>query len=163
MEMTSTEADFDRLTWHDCHIWGLDLHVGDPDEGDWTADLVFNIDFIVEWICGGKGPAQFRVAPAKLTFHGVTDPKVMIDWGDSGFQVVAHEMAIGGIEREQVLEQKVHLDRPYFRWRIRLSWPKGGEIAFGAVGFTQSLLAEPVLVTGKQSLSLRERNRLIDR
>lgn len=161
MEATSTHADFDRLSWHDCHVWGFELHVGNPDEGDWRADLVFNIDFIVEWLCGASEPAQFRIAPAKLVFHGVTDPKLKIDWGDSGFQVAIHEMAIDGIEREQIHEQKVHLDSPYYRWRIRLSWPKAGEIVFGAVGFTQSLLAKPVLVTGKQSLSRRERNRLI--
>ena len=39
---------------------------------------------------------------------------------------------------------------------------RGGEIAFGAVGFTQTLLAEPIL-TDKQHLSLRERSRLTRR
>ena len=43
--MTYTEADFDRLSWHDCHIWGVGLRVGEPDEGDWTSDLVLDLDF----------------------------------------------------------------------------------------------------------------------
>ena len=60
--MIYTEADFDRLSWHDCHIWGIELRAGDPDDGDWTSDLVLDIDFIVEWICGAGGGGQFRVA-----------------------------------------------------------------------------------------------------
>jgi hypothetical protein len=102
MEVRTTEVDFDRLCWHDCHIWGLELRVGNSEEGDWTSDLVFKIDFLVEWICGGKDPTMFRVAPATLAFHGVTDPKVMINWGDSGFQVSLHEMAIDSIERARL-------------------------------------------------------------
>ena len=86
----------------------------------------------------------------------------MIDWGDSGFQVALHGVSIDRIERERVREQKVYLDRLYYRWSIRLNWPRAGEIAFGAVGFTQTLLAEPVLTT-KQHLSLRERSRLTGR
>jgi hypothetical protein len=39
--MNWTEADFDHLSWHDCHIWGIELCAGDPDEADWTSDLAF--------------------------------------------------------------------------------------------------------------------------
>jgi hypothetical protein len=160
--MTHTEADFERLSWHDCHIWGLDFHVGQPEEGDWTSDLVLDIDFIIEWMCGVTGGAQFRVAPATLAFHGVTDPRITIDWRNSGFQVALHGVSIDRIDRERVSNQKVYLDRPYYSWRILLNWPNAGEIAFGAVGFTQTLLAEPVL-TNRQHLSLQERSRLTGR
>jgi hypothetical protein len=159
METKYTEADYERLSWHDCTIWGLDFRIGDPEEGDWTSDLVLDIDFIVEWICGDRGACQFRVAPATLVFHGVTDPRIKMDWGDSGFQVALYGVSIDGIERERVQEQKVYLDRPYYSWKIRLSLPHAGEIAFGAVGFTQTVQAEPVL-TSEQQLSLRERDRL---
>ena len=157
--LTFTEADFERLSWHDSHIWAVALRAGNPDDGDWTSDLVLDIDFIVEWVCGVGGGGRFRVAPATLVFHGVTDPKIDIDWGRSGFQVALHPVSIGSVEREPIQDQNVHLDRPYYRWRIRLNWPDGGEIAFGAVGFTQSLRAEPVL-TDNQCLSLRERTPL---
>jgi hypothetical protein len=154
-----TDAEFERLSWHDCHIWGLALRVGDPEDGDWTSDLLLDIDFIVEWVCGLDGGGQFRVAPATLAFHGVTDPRISIDWDDRGQQVALHAMSIDGIERERVREQRVYLDRPYYRWRIRLNWPAGGEIAFGAVGFTQTLRAEPLL-TDRQHLSTRQREHL---
>ena len=157
--MTYTEADFGRLSWHDCHIWAVELRAGDPDEGDWTSELALDIDFIVEWMCGVGGGGQFRVAPATLVFHGVTDPKIDIDWGRSKFQVSVHPVSIAAIEREPIQDQKVYLDRAYYRWRIRMNWPDSSEIAFGAVGFRQILRAAPV-VTDKQHLSLKERGRL---
>ena len=160
--MSYTETDFERLSWHDCHIWAIELRAGDPDEKDWTSDLALDIDFITEWICGVGGGAQFRVAPATLVFHGVTDPKIAIDWGRSGFQAALHPASIATIERDLIREQKVYLDRAYYRWRIGLNWPDASEITFGAVGFTQTLRAEPVL-TEKQCLSRAERNRLTNR
>ena len=160
--MILTESDFDRISWHDCHIWGIEFRAGDADEGDWTSELVLDLDYIVEWPCGTSTGGQFRVAPATLVFHGVTDPKINIDWGPSGFQISLHPISIGDVLREPVHPQKVYLDRPYYSWRIRLNWPESGEIAFGAVGFTQTLRGEPVL-TERQSLSLRERSRLAGR
>jgi hypothetical protein len=138
-----TDEDFDRLSWHDCHIWGFEFQVGDPDKQDWTSDLVLHIDFIVDWACGIDSGGRFQVAPAELTFHGVTDPSISIQWSDSGLQTAIYPVSIARIERQLVTEQKVYLDRPYYRWHIRLNCPQGGEITFGAVGFTQTLLAEP--------------------
>ena len=157
-----TEGDFERLSWHDCHLWRIGLGVGDPDEGDWTSDLVLGIDFIVEWMCGVGGVPQFRIAPANLVFHGVTDLRIVIDWGDTGCQAGIHLISIDRIERERLQDQKVYLDRPYYRWRVVLNWPAGGEITFGAAGFTQTLLAEPVLCD-RQHLPPRARNRLTGR
>lgn len=157
-----TEAEFDRLSWHDCHIWGIALRAGDADEGDWTHDLALDIDFIVEWLCGVARGAQFRVAPATLVFHGVTDLKINIDWGDSGFRTALHVASIDRIERETVRNQKIYLDRPYHNWRILLNWPQSGVIDFGAVGFTQTLDGEAVL-KDQQQLTLRERRRLTGR
>jgi len=158
----NTETDFDCLSWHDCCIWAVEFRAGDPLEGDWTSDLALDIDFIVEWICDVNGRCQFRVAPATLVFHGITDPKISIDWGRSGFRASIHPVSIHNVERELVENQKTHLDRPYYRWTIRMNWPDSSEIAFGAVGFTQTLRAEPVL-TDEQCLSLSKRTRLTDR
>jgi hypothetical protein len=160
MARSWTEADFDELSWHDCHVFRLDLVAGDPDEGDWASDLALGIDFIVEWLCGVAGPPQLRLAPATLVFRGVTDPRVAVDGGDTGGRVGLNLWAIDRIDRTRVADAPVYRDRPYFRWRIALAWPAGGEIAFGAEGFTQTLLAAPVLHRGPH-LSRRERARLI--
>jgi hypothetical protein len=146
-----TEADFETVSWHDCHLWGLALRPGDPEAGDWRSDLVLDIDFIVDWLCGVDGVTRFRVAPADLVFHGVTDLRVSVEW-DGGGQVALHPLSVDRIERTVVSDQKVYLDRPYHRWTLRLNWPQGATISFGAVGFTQTLRAEPV-VSASQSLS----------
>jgi hypothetical protein len=159
MVPTHTEADFDDLSWHDCHIWGLHFDVGDPDEDDWTSDLALDLDYIVEWLRPQPDKLAFRVAPATLVFHGVTDPRISVSWGNSGFQNALHGISIDAIYRERVQEQRVYLDRPYFSWRIAFNWPAGDEITFGAVGFTQSLLADPVVVN-TQHLSRSTRSRL---
>jgi hypothetical protein len=151
-----TDSDFDGLSWHDCHLWGLSIGAGDPDRGDWTSDLIIDLDFIVEWVCGVDKTFQFRVAPATLTFHGVTDLRIGVECGDSALQAAIHPMSIDRIAREQVEHQKVFLDRRYYRWRILFNWPAGGEIAFGAVGFTQRLRAAP-LISPRQQLSRHQR------
>ena len=159
MPLRVTDGDFERLSFHDCHVWGLELRPGDPDAGDWTSDLALDVDYIAEWLCGADGGAMFRVAPATLVFHGVTDLRVALDCGDGGHQAALHPISIDRIEREPVREQKVYLDRAYYRWRIATNWPHGGEIAFGAVGFDLTLRAEPVLIS-QQVLSRQERARM---
>lgn len=138
-------AGFDTLSWHDCHVWCLELRAGDAESGDWTSDLALDIDYIAEWICGASGHAQFRVAPATLVFHGATDLRVAVDPETQGTQIALHPWSIDRIERAPIAEQSVHLDRPYYRWRIALNAPRDGEIVFGAWGFTQTLRAEPLL------------------
>lgn len=151
-----TEADFDRLSFHDCHIWGLEFRAGDPDRREWVSDLALDIDYIAEWICGVGGGAQFRIAPASLVFECATDLNIAVNWGESGFRCALHQPSIHGIERERVRDQKICLDRPYYSWKIHLNWPAGGEIAFGAAGFALTTRGEAIL-TDRQKLSLAER------
>lgn len=155
MSAVHTDADFEHLSWHDCRLWGLDMRAGSPDEDDWTSDLVLDIDFIVEWLSAADR-TRFRVAPATLAFHGVTDLTMILDSGDSGFRVALQEVTIDRIERRRVEHQQVYLDRPYYRWRVAFASRPAGEIVFGAVGFTQTLRAAPV-ISERQHLSLRQR------
>jgi hypothetical protein len=150
MAQPPSSLDFDDLTWHDNALYGLRLDIGDCARGDWHADLVLDIDHIVEWLCGVDRQVRFRVAPATLTFHDVTDLRIAIDCGDSGGQIALHALAINAITRDRILDQKICFDRPYFRWRIALNWPQDGAITFGASGFTQLLRAEPVLLDQQQ-------------
>jgi hypothetical protein len=156
--MVLTEVDYEKLSWHDCHIWGFELRAGDPGAGDWTSEIAFDIDYIVQWVRGDGGGFQFRLAPATLVFHGVTDPKVDINWGRAGHQAAVQPASIGSLEREPHAQQRVYLDRPYFRWTIQLNWPAPSEIAFGAIGFTQTLRGAPVL-RDEQCLSWNERSK----
>jgi hypothetical protein len=140
----------DGLSWHDNALYGVRLDIGDCARGDWHADLVLDIDHIVEWLCGEGRQIRFRVAPATLTFHHVTDLQIAIDCGDSGGRTALHALSIDAITRERILDQKTCFDRPYYRWRIGLNLPAAGALSFGASGFTQVLRAEPVLLDQQQ-------------
>ncbi len=148
--MTETNTDFDSLSWHDNIIYGLAFDVGDASRGDWRHDLNFDIDYIAEWVPsgeqGGERGMRFRVAPATLTFHEVTDLRLGVDFGDSNCSTAINEWSIAGITRDVLDDRQRFPDGDYFRYCIELNWPQGGEIAFGARGFTQSLRAEPVLL-----------------
>jgi hypothetical protein len=158
MRAVFTHADFDRLGWHDCHLWGIELRVGDAERGDWTSELALDIDYIVEWLCSPGAGGSFRVAPATLVFDGVSDLKIDIDWQDSGYRSALHPMAIDALERTIVGDREPPGDQPYYSWCMRLSWPAAGMIRFGAAGFTLSLRAEPLL-TDSQSLPAAVRHR----
>lgn len=159
MRTTYSDADFDELSWHDCSVWRFELRVGDSAEEDWTADLVLDLDFIADFFNGTDGTAQYSIAPATLSFRGVTDLKMTLDFGDSGFQTAIHAFSVDRIEREPVHDQKVFLDRTYYRWTIFSNWPEVGALSFGAVGFTLKLACEPITKSA-DTLSLRERTRL---
>ena len=142
--MTYSEADFERLSWRDCRLWGVAFHAGGAT--DLASELVLDIDFIVERIEGSEGKSKkVRVAPASLVFQEVTDLRIGLDWGTSGFPLSINPPLIDGIERESVPDRMVYPARPYYRWQIRFSWPAGADIVFKSVGFTQTLRAEPVV------------------
>ncbi len=140
-----SELDFDTMSWHDNIIYGLQFDIGDASVGDWTHDMILDIDYIAEWVGGGERGMRFRVAPASLTFHEVTDLRLGVDFGDSNCGTAINELSIAGITRVPVDDKKRFPDRDYYRWRIELNWPQGGEITFGGRGFTQVLRSEPVL------------------
>ncbi len=136
--------EFDDLSWHDNIVYAMRFDVGDASQGDWRHDLVFDVDYIVEWVRRGERGARFRVAPATLTFHDVTDLRVGIDFGDSDCRMAINDLSIASISRTPVDDKQRFPDQDYYRWRIELNLPQGGEIAFGARGFTQTLRAAPV-------------------
>lgn len=146
MAVPDPVSDFESLSWHDDTLYGLRFDVGDSFQGDWHSDLVLDIDHIVEWVRGESGGMRFRVAPATLVFHGVTDLKIDMDWGDSGERTALNEAAIAEITRQRLPDQDGYPPREHYRWRIALNSPPGGAIGFGASGFTQTLRAAPVLL-----------------
>ena len=144
--MNDAASDFDDYSWHDNIVYALRFDVGDASRGDWRHDLIFDIDHIVDWVPGGQRGARFRVAPATLTFHEATDLRIAVDFGDSNCGTAINDLSIGDITRQRVDDPQRFPENDYYRWRIELNLPEGGEIVFGARGFSQMLRAEPVLV-----------------
>ena len=136
-----TALEFAPYAWHDNIVHAVRTRIGHPEQGDWRSELTLDIDHIVEW--PSSTDRLFKVVPATLTFHDAGDLSISIDSGTD--QIALYEWSIDHIDREAIADQKVCLDRPYYRWRIELNWPKGGRIGFAASGFTQVARADPVL------------------
>ncbi|HPO12823.1 MAG TPA: hypothetical protein PLI09_05215 [Candidatus Hydrogenedentes bacterium] len=153
MKKAVTEADFQDLSWHDCTLWGLAIRAGDPEENDWTRQLVLDIDFIVEWL-DKAGKLDFLVAPATLTFEEVNNLHVQVDFEEIEGVNTLNEISMDRIERKKHGSQCI--GKPCYSWTIHLNGPKG-LIRFDASGFTQVLESDPVSNGNRQSLSLSKR------
>jgi len=132
-------------SFHDNLIHGLHLRPAEPDRGDWRHELWLDIDHIAEWVRGTDGRIMFRVAPADLVFHNVTDLVIAVDYGATGHSQALNEMSIHEITREATQPDCAIEEIEYYRWRIALNSPAGGEISFGAKRYTLTHRAEPVL------------------
>lgn len=162
--MSSDQAaageDFDDLSWHDDTLHGLSMFTGDIANDDWRSELVLDIDHIVKWIRTGDGRFVFDVAAATLTFHNATDLRLDLNWAPSGVQTALSPAHIDRIERQRIADQKICLDRPYYRWQIFCNWPQGGTIGFGATDYTLTLRG-PVSRQPEQTLSSVNRPPLV--
>ena len=133
---TYTERDFDHLSFHDSPVCGISFRV---DEN--RCDLRLDIDYIAKWI-PIDDRFEWLIAAADLTFHGVTGLKLLVDLSDEKFQCSPWGDCILSVDREIIVPQLVHLDRPYWRWQF--DFALGTQLSFGAYGFTLQLRQEPI-------------------
>ncbi|MBL8263251.1 MAG: hypothetical protein JNM58_12565 [Xanthomonadaceae bacterium] len=147
-------ADFDALSWHDVHVHGFRM----VENGDGTAELQLDIDFILERIHDGNGGIRFRIAQAMLQFHEVFGLRFALDYVACSAGMSA--FAIGGITRVPLREVEDDAgereDTGPWRWRIDVNWPEGF-LEFEATGFSQWLVGEILKLDGQ---SLRPADRM---
>ena len=139
--------DFDSLSWHDVNVHGYRLGVAHPGEG--TADVIFDIDYILKWEEAENG-FTFTVCRAELIFHNVFGLKLTLDYATPTAGMSA--FCIHTIEREPL---EFATGFKSFRWKILINWPHGF-IEFDAPRFTQTLIGKPIVQSG-QGLSFEQR------
>jgi hypothetical protein len=138
-----TEADFDKMGWHDVVIHGISFN---PSQ----YELLFDIDYIFAWV-NPDPPSEyfsFWVSPATLVFRNAYDLKVNIETG-LGLQ-------LQGIERNEEREPRNAAyikDKKEWRWTLE---GNEGDILFYSVGFTQHTRQYPKHIK-RQSFTLEER------
>lgn len=143
-----TIDDFEAMSWHDVHVHGFRLDSLDSDLG--VADLVLDIDFILEWK-ELDGKFEFEIAQADLRFHKVFNLKLTLDYLTPTAGMCP--FSIAHIERETI---KYPDGTGCFRWHIPINWPNGA-LEFEALGFTQTLTGE-IYVQSGQWLEAGQRN-----
>jgi hypothetical protein len=130
---TLTDADFDRMSWHDNHVHGLRI-VG-AEVADHlvlkSGELVLDLDHIVEWVEHPDRGYRFRIQPSTLRFLEVSELRIVIDY--SGRSQLLYPFSIHGIECAVVQRERYKARL----WTIRLSFPEGA-ITFEAHGFEQT-------------------------
>jgi len=143
-----TETDFEKLCWHDNAIHGFKIREGDD---GCSGELDLDIDYILEWLPPEDNRFKFRISPATLTFHDVTDLVISVDYASSTASL--QPMTIQEIKKEAKLYPNGYSS---FTWEIEMNWPKDSFLKFVSRGFTQTLRKEPVVSEG-QYLSASER------
>ncbi len=127
-----TEADFDRMGWHDVAIHAMAPILEAPDR----AEFVLDLDYILKWVNGLRkgGGISFWVSPATLVFKAANDLRVHLEG-------LSHEpcWVIYGIDRD---EQPSPRGDPGWRWTLAL---QEGEVSLRATGYKQYIRREPVL------------------
>lgn len=122
-----TTADFDAMSWHDVHIrgWRLD----GADEATGCADIVLDIDYLLEWHPACGDAFEFTVCPAELRFHEAFGLKLALDYGNA---------ALGPFVIEAIAREAFAYPTcvESFHWRLHVVAPRG-ELAFDAPRFTQ--------------------------
>jgi len=133
---------FELMTWHDNTLHGISF----VDE-NFANDLVLDIDYIEQWL-DEAGHYRFKVAPAKLVFHEVSQLKVSL-MSDGPQTMFAYLATINGIGREQIGENR-------YKWVVDLLGCKENSITFEASGFTQETYREAIISTS-QHLTVDQR------
>src|SRR5437870_911787 len=127
-----TQSDFDRMSFHDVCVHGIAVVHEHPD----PHELLFDIDYILEWVKPrptGKD-FKFRLAPATLVFEHVHDLSIKTESG-------IHEpwWSISEVKREEQRNPAGHRD---WAWTFVL---ERGEVIFRSTGFKMFLRRAPSL------------------
>ena len=126
--MFKTE-DFEKMHWHDNAIHGFRILEGND---GCAGQLLFDIDYIDEWINGSGSSFNFKITPSDITFHDVSDLVISINY--AALPAAIQPMCIQEIKREVLVYPNGHSS---FNWKIELNWPFNSFYEFRASGFTQ--------------------------
>lgn len=137
------DNEFDTMRWHDCPIYAIAF---DREK----FELIFDIDYLVQWMKPAAHDAgfKFRVAPATLAFKNVHSMEMVSD---------SIDLVILNIGRE-ALGKPVNGD--YINAALEYQWimeTSSGEISFKSIGYEQFARKKPVLLKN-QAIGLETRN-----
>lgn len=142
-----TEKDYEQMGWHDCNIYGLIFQYSTNENV--TTDLIFDIDYIFNWVhpIPPKHNFSFWVSPCTLIFEDTFALTMEIDrrGGMADMLEIADLYLVGKIEQEP--------NKWIYEWNIEL---QEGKITFKSNGFKQIVRQKPIL-TESQVLTLEER------
>jgi len=151
-----TDADFERMGWHDCPIHAIAFDSDDIKiENNLilsAGSLVFDIDYIFKWIHPEKedGCYSFWIAPCTLMFKNVDTVEINLNTGSMIVEEQDIEEIIWTKEKRERTGYPTYIQN---NWKIKLF---SGFIGFSAENYIQTVKGKPVLTTA-QRLTNEER------
>lgn len=144
-------------TFHDNLIRGICFASGME---DFSSDIHFDIDHILEWVnCSTQpGDSLFSVSKATLKFHDVSDLVINLSLektNHSQFSSLTSGIYILDILKEKIESSLSNTGNHYYKWKI-ITTDKGCTIQFGAASMSLELFGTPKIVN-RQYLTNDER------
>ena len=130
-----TEADFEQMSWHDCHIHAFSFND--------NFELLLDIDYIFEWVSPKKGSKYYKfwIAPCTLVFENVYNIELESE----------HKLPIiDYIERSNAQRPK---NAEYIGKDLEYDWDIvmiSGEMTFKSIGFKQYVRLFPIFIGTQQ-------------
>lgn len=141
-----TDADLAQMSFHDVKVHAFATRITEP--STFNYNLLFDIDYIVEWLCEGPGSTfRFAVSPATLVFEHVSKLKF------EGTPATPDELLDINSLTRAVEENIPGAPVPTYRWTVE---GHDGSISFDAAGFKLFIRRSPV-VGAQQSLDYTAR------
>lgn len=130
-----TEVDFDIMGWHDSPVYGMALF---SDSTTFSTELVFDLDYIFQWINPIPPDRHFSfwIAPSTLVFKNIADLNIQMDPEPPN----TFDFEILDIYRLEAFQQANR--EPYWKWHIELG---NGNIYFTSTGYEQIIKKVPSL------------------
>ncbi|HEX8211947.1 MAG TPA: hypothetical protein VF584_17355 [Longimicrobium sp.] len=137
-----TDADFERMGWHDAPIRAM-AYLSE------SFEIAFDIDYILEWVHPGPGETYFSfwIAPATIVFQNVTDLQIELESFGS--------VTVQDLDRTDLQPTREGFEGPEAHWLWTFNCLEGA-IQFRATGFRQTIRRAPTY-QGGQAIPLAAR------
>jgi hypothetical protein len=129
-----TQQQFDEMSWHDNHVHAIRIEEGAHGAGK----LIFDLDYILEWVNVAGGKIKFSILPVTLSFSEVTNLRMSVDYATA--TAALGPFSIHAIERRTEQRERYAAQL----WKMLINWPSG-EITFEARGYDQRGIGPPSL------------------
>lgn len=143
-----TDADFAVMGWHDAPIYGMAFF---SDSGNLCNELVFDLDYIFQWIdpIPPERHFSFWIAPATLVFKDIRDLNVQMETAPPS----TFDFEILDIHRLEQFNSPT--GESFWKWHIELG---NGNIYFSAGSYEQITRQQPILSNSQEFPTRGETN-----
>ncbi len=134
------DRDFSAMSFHDVTLWSMVAHAE-------AFELLFDLDYLFEWVSPGEGETHFKfwVAPVTLLFENVYDVNLRIDSSQGTIEIARLYRECPGPTRNGTLTE--------YTYRFEC---QEGEISLRSTGLQMFVRRRPEL-RHSQRLGLEER------